>query len=193
MGEEFTEERFKVRQRRFHRTQLRPFERLLFGEYADYFHDLEHEAETPISDEDYGPRRIQTSFGSNDHSPSTPEDLANCNDEELLDYINDWNNPEAFYDGRKYMTVNIQGLSQAFETVFKNSVISDPNRLRFWMDNLEKIERPIFLERMSAVMQDRVEAKNFAMFNEWLTFLGRVLMHTKHKLVNDEKTRRRIQ
>ena len=187
LGEEFTEERFKERQRRFHRTQLRPFERVLFGEYADYFHDLEHEAETPISDEDYGPRRIQTSFGSNDHSPSTPEDLANCNDEELLDYINDWNNPEAFYDGRKYMTVNIQGLSQAFETVFKNSVISDPNRLRFWMDNLEKIERPIFLERMSAVMRDRVEAKNFAMFNEWLTFLGRVLMHTKHKLVNDGK------
>ena len=187
LEEEFTEERFKEHQRRFHRMQFRPFEHLLFGEYAEYFHDLEHEAETPISDEDYGPRRVQTSFGPNDHSPITPEELANYDDGNLLRYINHWHNEEVFYDGKRYMRVNIQGLSQAFETVFKKSIIPDLNRLRFWMENLEKVERPIFLESMLAEMQDRIEAKNFDKLNDWLVFCNRVLLHTEHKLANDRK------
>ena len=187
LGEELTEERFKTHTRRFHRMQLRPFESLLFGKYAAYFHDLQRDAETPISDDDYGPRRIQTSFGPNDHSPITPEDLANYGDEELLDFINQWNNEEVFYDGTRYMRVNIHGLSQTFETVFQKSIIPNSNRLRFWMENFERIERPIFLERMIAVMQERVAAKNFDKFDKWLTFLGRVLLHTDHKLANDRK------
>ena len=187
LEEEFTEERFKEHQRRFHRMQLRPFESLLFGKYAAYFHDLESKADAPISDDDYGPRRIQTSFGPNDHSPITPEDLANYGDEELLDFINQWNNEEVFYDGKRYMRVNIQGLSQAFETVFKKSIIPDLNRLRFWMGNLEKVKRPIFLEKMLAGMQDRIEAKNFDKLNDWLVFCNRVLLHTEHKLANDRK------
>ena len=187
LGEEFTEERFKERQRRFHRTQLRPFERLLFGEYADYFHDLEGETGSEISNEDYGPRRIQTSFGPNDHSPITPEDLADYNDEELLDYINHWNEPEVFYDGKRYMSVNIQGLSQAFETVFKKSIIPNSSRLMFWMGNLEKVEHPIFLEKMLVEMQDRIEAKNFDHLGDWLVFCNRVLLYIDHKLANDRR------
>ena len=188
LGEEFTEERFKEHTRRFHRMQFRPFERLLFGKYAAYFHDLQRDAETPISDDDYGPPRIQTSFGPNDHSPITPEDLANYGNEEILDFINQWNNEEVFYDRTRNMRVNIQGLSQAFETVFKKSIIPNANRLRFWMENFEKIRRPIFLERMLAIMQERIEAKNLDKLYDWLEFCCRVLIHTDHK-VEDAKKR----
>ena len=134
LDEEFTEDRFIIHTRRFHRMQLRPFECVLFGKYATYFRDLEHEAGTSISDEDYGPRRIQTSYGPNDHSPIAHDDLANYDDEELLHYINDWDNPEVFYDGKKYMRINVEGLSQAFETIFKKSIIPNSSRLMFWME-----------------------------------------------------------
>ena len=188
LEDEFTEEKFKDRQRRFHRAQLRPFACILFGKYADYFKELEYEAENPISDEDYSPYKTQTSLGPNNQSPITPKDLAICNDEELLEYINHWNNEEVFYDGRKYMEINNQGLAQAFKTVFKKSIITDANRLRFWMENFENIERPFFLERMLAVMRERIEARNFNKLNEWLVFCHRVLIHTDYK-VEDAKKR----
>ena len=188
LNDEFTEEKFKDRQRRFHRAQLRPFACILFGKYADYFKELEYEAENPISDEDYSPYRVQTSLGPNNQSPITPKDLAICNDEELLEYINHWNNEEVFYDGRKYMEINNQGLAQAFKTVFKKSIITDANRLRFWMENFEKIRRPIFLERMLAIMQECIEAKNLDKLYDWLEFCCRVLIHTDHR-VEDAKKR----
>ena len=187
LGEELTMERLKKHRRHFHSMQLRPFKCLLFGKYAAYFRELEQEAESPILDDNYGPSRIQTSFGPNDHSPITPEELANYDDEKLLDCINHWHKEEVFYDGKRYMRVNIQGLSQAFETVFKKSIIPNSNKLRFWMENLEKIERPIFLERMLAGMQDCIEAKNFDNLNDWLVFCNRVLLHTDYKLANDRK------
>ena len=187
LDEEFTEDRFIIHTRRFHRMQLRPFECVLFGKYATYFRDLEHEAGTSISDEDYGPRRIQTSYGPNDHSPIAHDDLANYDDEELLHYINDWDNPEVFYDGKKYMRINVEGLSQAFETIFKKSIIPNSSRLMFWMGNLEMVERPIFLERMLAAMRERIETNNLDKLNDWLVFCNRVLLHTEHQMANDRK------
>ena len=187
LEDEFIEEKFKDRQRRFHHAQLRPFECLLFGIYADYYQELEHDAEHPITDEDYSPYRIRTSFGANNRSPCSTDDLANYGDEKLLRYINDWNNEEVFYDGSTYMEINVQGLSQTFEAIFKNSIIPDANRLRFWMENSERIERPIFLERMIAVMRDRIEEKNFDNLNDWLVFCNRVLLHIDHKLANDRR------
>ena len=187
LEDEFTEEKFKDRQRRFHHAQLRPFECLLFGIYADYYQELEHDAEHPITDEDYSPYRIRTSFGANNRSPCSTDDLANYGDEKLLRYINDWNNEEVFHDGSTYMEINVQGLSQTFEAIFKNSIIPDANRLRFWMENLERIERPIFLERMIAVMRDRIEEKNFDNLNDWLMFCNRVLLYIDRKLANDRR------
>ena len=187
LGEELTMERHKKHTCHFHLMQLRPFKRLLFGKYAAYFRELEQEAESAILDDDYGPSRIQTSFGPNDHSPITLEELANYDDEKLFDCINHWHKEEAFFDGKRYMRVNIQGLSQAFETVFKKSIIPNSSRLMFWMGNLEKVERPIFLERMLAAMRERIETNNFDKLNDWLVFCNRVLLHTEHQMENDRK------
>ena len=43
MGEHFSEEAFNQSKRYFHRMQLRPFERVLFGTYAGYYQELTSE------------------------------------------------------------------------------------------------------------------------------------------------------
>ena len=176
LGEDFTEERFQQRQRGFHRKQFKPFEPVLFGEYATYFQELEDNATDPISDEDYPP--IKTIGGPvSNRSPRPPENLAKLTDEELLSYINEWDKKEFFSEGDLFVEIDIEGLARAFQTVFKESIIPDANRLRFWMENREKIERPIYVRIMINVMQVEVKEKNFDRLNEWLTFSEWVLSH----------------
>ena len=140
LEDEFTEERFKTHTRHFHRMQLRPFECLLFGKYADLLSRVGTATlNAPIYRRgllariEFEPASEQTIVV---HVP--PLNLEGCDDENLLRYINDWNSEEVFYDGSKYMEINIQGLSQAFKTIFKKSIIPDPNRLRFWIGELRE-------------------------------------------------------
>ena len=59
-GDNDTDELFEQRRRNFHCMQLRPFEAVLFGEYRDYFQELESVIGANIADEDYlsaGPTR----------------------------------------------------------------------------------------------------------------------------------------
>lgn len=175
-GDEFTEEDFEQRQRAFHRKQFKPFESVLFGKYATYFQKLEDQATDPISDEDYPP--IQTRSGHVfNRSPHPLEDLAALADEELLSYINKWEENELFSEGDSFVEIDIEGLAGAFQTVFKETIIPDANRLWFWLENRERIERPIYVRMMIHAMQAEVEEKNFDKLNEWLAFSKWVLSH----------------
>ena len=174
LGEEFTEERFQQRQRDFHRKQFKPFEPLLFGKYATYFQELEVKATDPISDEDYPPLKTRGGYVSN-RSPRSTEDLANFTDEKLLTYINKWEENELFSEGNSFVEIDIEGLAGAFQTVFKETIIPDANRLWFWLKNRERIERPIYVRMMIHAMQAEVEEKNFDKLNEWLAFSEWVL------------------
>ena len=176
LGEEFTEEGFKKRQRHFHRIQFKPFASLLSGDRADYFRELEMEANAPISDEDYAPRKTRAGHVST-RSPHSTEYLESLTDEELLSFINDWNEKENIFEGNHLIEVNIQGLSRAFQTVFKERIIPDSKRHRFWMENHSRIERPVFMERIIYVMREHVEANDFHNLTEWLTFSEWVLLH----------------
>ena len=171
-----TEEEFRHRQRRFHRMQFAPFAPVLFGEYKTYFQELEDEANALISDEDYPPLKT-TVLHVSTRSPRSPEELASLKDEELLTFINEWDEKEDVFEGNNLIEVNVEGLSQAFKTVFKEQVISNPNRHRFWMENYHRIERPIFVEGMINVMRECVGANNFDNLDEWLTFSEWVLSH----------------
>ncbi len=176
MGERFTEELFTQGQRRFHRMQLKPFAAVLFGKYAGYFQQLEAEADEKISDEDYSPvGKIEGGWMSH-RSPQSPEALANLTDEKLLIYINGWQ--EEHHDEDDWsVEINVEALAEAFQTVFKETIIPDAGRLRFWIDNRERIERPIYVRAMISAMQDQVKAKDFDALNEWLTFCEGVLEH----------------
>ena len=176
VGEQFTEELFEQRQRHFHRMQFNPFAPVLFGKYADYFQQLEGEADEQISDEAYSPvGKIEA--GSISHrSPQSSEDLANLTDERLLAYINEWQ--EEHQDKSNWrVEITIEALAETFQTVFKDSIIPDTSRLRFWIDNREQIGRPIYVRAMIIAMQDQVKAKDFDTLNEWLTFCEWVLIH----------------
>ena len=142
-GREFTEERFQQYQRAFHRKQFKPFEPLLFGKYATYFRELEDKATDPISDEDYPPIKTMGGAVSN-RSPRSLEDLEKLTDEELLTAINEWERNEFFSEGDSPVEINIEGLAGAFQTVFEESIIPNANRLRFWIENRERIESALF-------------------------------------------------
>ena len=183
-GEEFTEERFQQYQHNFHWKQFKPFESVLFGEYVTYFRELEDKATVPISAEDYPPTKTRSGYVST-RSPCSPEDLAAFTDEELLSYLNEWEGKEFLSKGNLLVEINIEGLAKAFQTVFKETIIPDANRLRFWMENRDEIQRPIYVRMMINGMQKDVKEKNFDRLNEWLTFGEWVLSHPDQKYESD--------
>ena len=175
MGDQFTEEFFIQRQRYFHRVQFKPFVSVLFGEYATYFQELEVEANDQISDNDYSVSRAQSGYVTQS-SPKSREDLTNLTDEALLTYINEWQ-AEHHDQDNWLIEINIAALAEAFQSVFKESIIPDARRLTFWMENRERIERPIYIRAMVDEMKNRVKAKNFDKLNGWLMFCEWVLLH----------------
>lgn len=175
MGEQFTEEEFKKGQRRLHRLLLRPFASVLFGEYLSYFQELENEAEEELSDEDYLRFRSRSYGGKvKQRSPKSQEELAKMKDEELLDYINEWN--DNHYDEKEPLVdINIEALAREFENVFKKFIMPNPERLKFWIENREQIQRLIYVRNMVDAMHEQVKSKNFDNLAKWLSFCEWVL------------------
>ena len=169
LGKEFTEERFQQFQRALHGKQFKPFEPLLFGEYATYFRELEDKATDPISDEDYP--LVETMGGAvSNRSPLSLEDLEKLTDEELLAAIKEWEKQG------EQAAFAIEGLANTFQTFFKETIIPSASRLRFWLDNLKGM-RPIYVRAMIEGMRLRVKGKNFDNLNEWLTSSEWILSH----------------
>ena len=186
LGEKFTEERFQERQQYFHLNQFTPFTSVLFGEYATYYKELKGKTEEPISDKDYLSSKVTVGSVSN-RSPLTPEDLATLANEDLLIFINEWEKEDESLKSDSFVSINIEALAGAFQTFFRESIISDPNRLKFWMKNREWIERPIYIRAMINAMQADVKAKNFDKLNEWLTFSEWVLTHPDQEHEGDHR------
>ena len=188
LGDKFTEERFKERKQRFHWMQLRPFESVLFGKYETCFKKLQDKINKLISDENYPPYKNEVkSGGVSERSPRNPEDLSNFTDEKLLTFINDWEKSDEYVKGNTFVRINIETLANAFQTVFKESIIPDPIRLKFWMKDRDRIERPIYVRVMIYAMQAHVKEKNFDQLNEWLTFSEWVLSHPDVEHYSDYK------
>ena len=167
MGDQFTEREFQQQQRYFHRKQLRPFARLLTGEYQNYFHELEDADEKPLSDEDYSP--ISQGGMVSYRSPSSPEDLAKLGDEELLTYINEWQ--EEHRDEDDWLVeIDIGALVGAFQIVFKDTIIPNEERLAFWMKNRDRIERPIYVRAIVQIIQEQVKEQHYEQIDLWFEF-----------------------
>ena len=176
MGEKFTEYDFRQHQRGFHRKQFKPFESLLFGEYATYFRELEDKATDPISDEDYLPIRTKSGFVSY-RSPIAFEDLTKFTDEELLSYVNEWEEERTSYEDNPFVEINIKALAETFQAVFKDMIIPNVNRSRFWIENRKKIQRPIYVRMMINGMKAHIKKKDFDNLSKWLAFGEWVLSH----------------
>ena len=175
-GANYTEELFEQRQRNFHRKQLRPFEGVLFGEYRDYFRELENESGASITDDDYDPVGPVQSGMVTKRSPLSVESLAGLEDEDLLAYINDWDEEDRDPDDW-LVEITIEALSEAFGEVFRQAVLANPERLSFWLDNRHRIARPIYVRRMIDALSAQVEAQDFSNLNWSMEFCEWALSH----------------
>lgn len=177
MGTNFTEEKFQQRQRYFHRKQLRPFMSLLSGKYQSYFNKLESELkEKQLTDDDYMPLGEFESGHVSYRSPLSSEELSKFKDDELLKFINDWE--EIHRDKDDWLTeINIEALAGAFQSVFKTTIIVNEDRLSFWLNNYKRIERPIYIRFMIKAMQDLIKEHHFEQLEQWIEVCNWVLSH----------------
>lgn len=187
MGDAFTEERFETQKRYFHFKQLRPFEVILFDKYKTYFAKLKEEFNESIDDESYYP--VSESWGGtvSSISPKSKEELASLSDQKLLKYINEW-------DGQKRSEkdwlneINIQALSKTFQSVFFDSIMSDANRLSFWLEHSNKIQRPIYIRSIVFAIHEFIKSGNFQNLEKWLDFCEWVLTHKDEKEEGSKKS-----
>ena len=175
MGEQCTDEELKKDQRRLHRLLLRPFASVLFDKYLGYFQELENEAKKGLSDKNYLHSRL---YGGKvkQRSPKPQEELAKMTDEDLLGYINEWNNNHRD-EKEPLVDINIEALAREFRSVFKKFIMPNPERLEFWMKNRGQIQRLIYVRNMVDAMHEQVKAKNFDNLDKWLSFCEWVLSY----------------
>ena len=179
-GEAYNEELYQQRQRYFHWKQLRPFQTILFGEYLGYFRDLEQAVGTDITDTDYRPVGEGRSGVVSRRSPRTVEELLELQNEDLLDYINEWD--DEHNDNDNWLEeVTIEALSEAFEVIFKDVVIPDAGKLQFWLTNRDRIQRPIYVRAMLKAMLSRIREQEFGDLDLWLETCDWVISHPDRK------------
>ena len=75
------------------------------------------------------------------------------------------------------MEITIDALSAAFGELFLETVVPDPDRLSFWLDNRERIERPIYVCRMIGAMGSRFETGDLSSLGWCLELCDWVLSH----------------
>ena len=186
MGERYSDEAFQQRRRHFHRMQLRPFAVLLNGEIRHYFDELEGEAQAEaVTDDSYSPYGEVTGGTVSYRSPKSAEELESFTDEELLSYLNDWD--EEHRDKDNWLVeINIPALAGVFQSLFKERIVPDSERLSFWMARRDDIARPIYVAAMVKAMQELVKGKNFGNLDQWIEFCAWVLSHSDSERVEGQ-------
>ncbi len=175
-GDQFTEELFEQRKRYFHRMQLNPFLPVLFGQYASYFEELQEEQEEPIDDDKYPPYLSEGAKHVEARSPKPVEELKEMSDEELLRYLNEWD--DVHHESEKWwVEITFEALAQAFQSVFKDTILYEETRLCFWVEHLGQIQRPIYLRAMVSALREHVESKQFDMLDQCFDICEWILSH----------------
>ena len=175
----------------FHRRQLRPFKAVLFGKYLQYFERLEGESKEALKDEDYLQVGVATGGWVRQKSPKTVEELSQFPDEDLLAFINEWDEEQPWYartpvnrtpGAESWLEeVNVYALAEAFQSGARDAVITDDDRFSFWVENRDRIEKPIFVKALVGAMRESAVAKNFSRLGQFLEFCQWVLLRPVHE------------
>ena len=176
-GTQFTEEEAESWQRFHHLKKLRPFVTILFGRHQTYFQELEREfTETALSDEEYLPFRTGRGGLVSYVSPQSSEVIAMKEDEELLSFINEW---EDEHEDREdwLKRVTIRGLADEFQKLFGSVICHQEERLKFWIQNRDLIERPVYVTAIVQAFQDHVREHHFQWLDNSFEFCQWVLTH----------------
>lgn len=175
-GKSFTEDWFAECRSHFHRMQFKPFAPVLFGEYLQHFQELEDGADSPISEADCDPSPKPEAGFISRRSPISLESFTALNDEDKLAYINEWENEHRDPDDW-LVRYTFDGLAEVFRSFIMNSLDSEGEEFRYWIENRGRIERPIYVRAMIEGMEKRVEERKFDRLDEFLEFCEWVLSH----------------
>lgn len=186
MGDDFTEDGFIRYRRSFHSMQLRPFAALLEGRYKMYFEELVEDAQIePIADDSYLSCSGVVSGAVSFRSPKSVEELDVYTDEDLLDYLNNWD--EECRDKDNWLVeFNISALAGVFQTLFKEKIVQDGKRLTFWLEHRDDIARPVYVESMVKSIQELVSVNDFRNLNCWIDLCLWVLSHADSKKIENQ-------
>ncbi|WP_309401022.1 hypothetical protein [Cerasicoccus maritimus] len=174
LGDNYSDEGWEKRKAYFHRSQLRPFESKLFGDYKAYYETLCAEAKSEITDENYSPVG-ETRGGTVSHrSPYSQEALAKLDDEELLKLINEWD--ESHRDEKDWLIeIDVSSLAGAFAKLFRSEIITKEDRFNFWLSNRDNIERPAYIIALVRMMNDLIKEGDYRHLEIWINFCDWVL------------------
>lgn len=176
MGDKYSEEGFEGRKHYFHSRQFAPFTTVLFAPFKEYYQELVASEAKPVTDNDYAPFKSEGVKNGEQRSPVPLEELKRMSDEDLLTLVNEWD--AAHHDPEKWwVDINIAALACEFQTLFSTIILFDKDRLKFWFDNLVRVARPIYVEKMVLVAHERVKSKNFDQLEIWFDLCGWILSH----------------
>jgi len=186
MGSQYRDESFERFQRNFHRRQLRPFAPILTGKYRHYFDELENEKGAKvITDDDYLPVGDVISGTVSYRSPKSKDELQQYSDEELLDYLNEWDEQQPD-TGDWLLEISISALAHVFQNLFQEVIVPDEERLTFWITHRDKIARPIYITAMVNAMQELVKSNQFDNLDQWMEFCAWVLSRPDLEELRDQ-------
>lgn len=186
VGDSYSNQAFQTRRSYFHHKQLRPFTTILNEDLRDYFHELEGDVHTEeLTDDSYHLYNVGTGGIVRYKSPKSVEDLQSLTDEELISYLNEWDQKHLDKDDW-LLEINIDALSGVFQSLFKEKIVLNSERLTFWMQNRDRIARPIYTTAMLNTMTEFVKEKNFDNLDQWIEYCEWVLSHPDPELVEGQ-------
>ena len=80
-----------------------------------------------------------------------------------------------------FIEVNIEGLADAFGVIFREHIVPDNDRFRFWLENLDKIERTIYVRTIVTVLEECVKEGDLSRVDDSFAVCEFVLSHPRRR------------
>lgn len=180
MGDRFTEEGYRRRQEYFQLRQFRPFASLLFGEYAERYSALIR-AGGELSDEDFIRFGVGESKTGASRSPKSVHDLATLNDDELISFLNEWE--DVGRDSEHWwVDIDFTGLA----TAFRQLITDNPTRFVGWGERWRMLQRPIYIRYALETAANRIK-QHAAEVPVWLALADWTMRQTDSSREDNHK------
>ena len=185
-GQDFSNEEFQRYKVALPRSRFSPFENVLFGDYKLHFEKLKDQPVDKPDDITYFTPPDTDRRSIFDRSPFSFKEISAMNDNKLLALINTWDSESSVNKDGRTLRINKIGLAAMCYSHFKNSVVGNQNRFKFWLNNCSKIKHPIYLREMICAMQDLVKEGSHDMIGEYLVFNRLALLRSNNERNNDQ-------
>jgi hypothetical protein len=180
MAEQFTEEAYRRRQDYFQLRQLTPFASLLFGKYAERYNALTASARA-LTDDDFVRYGVSESKTGASRSPTSVAELALLTDDELVSFLNDWEEVGRDPD-EWWVDIDFSGLAIALQQV----ITANPDRFLNWGERWRTLQRPIYLRYALDTAAKRI-AQHQAELTRWWDIASWIMSQSDSAQDNDHK------